>query len=236
MAKSKSFLKNRKLIIILILVVVGVYLYLNYDHKVTHRIEIQDNYANNGKKLNNSNNSNNAEERELRKELLKAQIEATKVQTQRDISHAVYDKAYDRIINPLTPPEKSYEAVYGVPINVPTRGATGGYQQVGYLYRSEVSDPDKQIGNNSDNAIIPLYGHRLFNGSDKWNYYVSSDKYHSIKMPIMHKNRKCDSEFGCNEIYNDDEIDVPAYNSRFKVQIYEFDKPRYLPNVLYTVT
>ncbi len=232
MAKSKSLLKNRKLIIILILVVVGVYLYLNYVHDNVTRIEIQDNYANNTKKSSNNSNNANNEERELRKELLKAQIEATKVQTQRDISHAVSNKAYERINNPLIPPEKSYEAVYGVPINIPTRATTGGFQQVGYLYRSEVSDSDKQIGNNSDTAIIPLYGHRLFNGSDKWNYYVSSDKYHSIKMPIMHKNRKCDSEYGCNEIYNDDEIDVPAYNSRFKVQIYEFDKPRYLPNVI----
>lgn len=235
MAKSKSLFKNRKLILIIVLVIVGVYFYLNYIHdnngKVT-RIEVQDNYSNNGNMKKSSNNSNNAEERELRKELLKAQIEQTKIETQRAVSHAVANKAYDRVVNPLLPPERSYEAVYGVPVNIPTRGPTGGFQQVGYLYKDDIANPDKPIGNSPETAIIPLYGHRLFNGSDKWNYYVSSDKYHSIKMPIMHKNRKCDSEYGCNEIYTDDEIDVPAYNGKFKVEIYEFDKPRYLPNVI----
>lgn len=231
MAKSKSFLKNRKLIVISILVAVGVYLYLNYDQKTTQRIEIQDNYANNGKKSsNNSNNSN--EERELRKELLKAQIEATKVQTQRDISHAVMDKSYERIINPLLDPQRSYSSTYLTPINIPTRGPSGGTQNIGYLYKNSINDEDMKPGNNTDSTIISLYGHPTYNGSGKWNYYVTSDKYPSVKLPITVKGKRCDNEFGCEEINNGDKLTIPEYNGTFTTNIYEFDKPRYLSNVL----
>ena len=77
--------------------------------------------------------------------------------------------------------------------------------------------------------MLPLYGQPTYNGSSKWMYYISSDKYHSIKMPITHKEKKCDSEYGCDELYNDDIVDVPSYNGKFKVNIYEYDKPKYIP-------
>ena len=87
----------------------------------------------------------------------------------------------------------------------------------------------KKIGNSSDTNILPLFGAPTYNGSNKWMYYIASDKYNSIKMPITYKDRKCDSEYGCDELYDNDVVDVPSYNGKFKVNIYEYDKPRYLP-------
>jgi hypothetical protein len=177
-------------------------------------------------------NNNSDEEKELRKEKLRQEIIKIKEESRMLVPSSrqyMNEKAHERIINPLLPPERSYEATYGVPINIPTRGPEGAYQQIGYLYKDDIADETKQIGNNTEPVMLPLYGRPTYNGSNKWMYYISSDKYHSIKMPIQHKNKKCDSEYGCDEIYEDDSVNVPAYNGEFKVKIYEYDAPKYIP-------
>ena len=48
----------------------------------------------------------------------------------------IIDKDHQRIVNPLVPPERSYPYIInrvGVPINIPTRGYSSNYQQVGAL-------------------------------------------------------------------------------------------------------
>lgn len=143
----------------------------------------------------------------------------------------IHRRNHERIINPLLPPERSYVNTYGVPINVPTRGVSGGYQQVGVIYKSNITDGDKTIGNSSDTVILPLYGQPTYPGSNKWNYYTSSDKYHTFKMPLTINGRKCTDDIGCSEINNGDTISLPQYNGDFTVEIYDFDKPRYIPYV-----
>lgn len=215
MKKNKSSII--KLIIILILIIsvfVGIYLFIRFDKPTETQITPNDN--------------KNNEERELRKELLKAQIEATKVQTQT----VVMDKSYERVINPLLSPERSYTGTYFTPINIPTRQPSGGNQNLGYLYKESISNDNVKPGNNTDSTIISLFGHPTYNGSGKWNYYVTSDKYPSIKLPLTVKGKSCDHEFGCEEITNGDQLTIPEYNGTFTTKIYEMDKPRYLPNVL----
>jgi hypothetical protein len=141
----------------------------------------------------------------------------------------LHQKNHERIINPLLPPERSYVNTYGIPINVPSRGVSAGTQQVGILYKTAISDTGETIGNNSETNILPLFGAPIYPGSRKWNYYTTSDKFHSFKMPITKDGRKCDTSYGCDEIYTNDEITLPAYNGTFKVEIYDFDKPRYIP-------
>ena len=141
----------------------------------------------------------------------------------------IVDKAYERLANPLLPPERSYEMAYGVPINIPSRGLVGSYQQLGHLYKTEVANPDTPIGNNTDPTILPLFGRPLYNGSRKWTYYTSTDKVNMIKLPLTVGGRKCDQDYGCDEIYSGDMIEIPPYNGKFKVEIYDYDKPRYIP-------
>ena len=89
-----------------------------------------------------------------------------------------------------------------------------------------------QVGNNTEPVILPLMGAPTYNGSNKWTYYTATDKYNQIKLPITNNNRQCDSEYGCDELYDGDNVTIPAYNGSFQVKIYQFDKPRYLPFVI----
>lgn len=143
-----------------------------------------------------------------------------------------YSKSIERVINPLLPPERSYVNTYGIPINIPSRGPQQTYQQVGILYKDNIENASKLPGNNNDSNILPLFGRPSYSGSKRWHYYTSSDKYHSIKLPINIDGRKCTDDVGCNELMNSDSISIPSYNGTFKVEIYDFDRPRYIPNVL----
>ena len=147
------------------------------------------------------------------------------------LSYAQYDanKNIERIINPILPPERSYQNTYGVPINIPSRGPNLSYQQVGILYKENIENTDKMPGNNTDSNILPLFGRPTFNGSKNWNYYTSSDKFQNFKLPINIDGRKCTSDLGCKELMNGDMISIPSYNGRFRVEIYDYDSPSYIP-------
>ena len=109
-------------------------------------------------------------------------------------------------------------------IDIPSRGYSGGFQQMGLLYKKDASETS-----NSETNILPLFGRPTHTNSNKWNYYTSSDKFHSLKIPIKHKGRDCNDEHGCPELFDDDTITVPPYNGEFKVKIYGYDSPKYLP-------
>jgi hypothetical protein len=141
------------------------------------------------------------------------------------------DKNMERVINPLLPPERSYTNTYGIPINIPSRGPLQSFQQIGILYKENIVDTDKLPGNNNDSNILPLFGRPTFNGSRRWNYYTSSDKFQNFKIPLTKNGRKCSDDNGCDEIMNGDMIEIPSYNGRFKVEIYDYDRPSYIPYV-----
>jgi hypothetical protein len=52
-----------------------------------------------------------------------------------------------------------------------------------------------------------------------------------MKLPINRDGRKCSDDIGCDEIRNGDSLKIPSYNGDFKVEIYDYDKPRYIPYV-----
>ena len=148
----------------------------------------------------------------------------------------IVNKDYERIVNPLSPPERrnfhlDVNPLQGVPINIPTRGEKVGYMQVGVLHKEEIDDDNKEIGKNSEPVILPLFGCPTYQGSNKWSYYTATDKYNQVKLPITNNSRVCNSEYGCDELYDGDNVSLPAYNGNFKVSKYEFDKPRYIPHL-----
>ena len=145
-----------------------------------------------------------------------------------------YDNVfYKRVVHPLYPPEKTYDpgsmpplpvqtrfrrgGVPGIPINIRTRGGPGEYQQLGIIYNGSTR--------------LPLYGRQTYRGSNQWNYYTSTDSNQSIKLPINKNNNKCTDERGCQEINNDDSVNVSTYTEDFKAEIYSNDGPRYIPYV-----
>jgi hypothetical protein len=132
----------------------------------------------------------------------------------------IINKEYERLINPLLPPERSYNSNYSVPINVPTRGFASSYQQVGVI----TSDT------NQGSKILPLFGRQQWKGGNRWNFYTSTDQYNSLKLPIYSKKRDCQDQNGCDELYDGDDVVVPQYgeNNIFKVTMYKLDSPTYL--------
>jgi hypothetical protein len=140
------------------------------------------------------------------------------------------NKDYERVINPTLPPERSFEKTYGIPVNIPTRGMTGGFQQIGILSQTGIESEESPIKSTTP-TILGLFGRPTYNGSHKWSYYTTSDKYQSMKIPLSVNGKKCDADYGCDEIYDGDTINLPEYNATFKVTLYDYDKPRYIPYV-----
>ena len=203
----------------------------NYVEK-TNSLRVNNNHINDVK--NNDYDFNESDDNNNSNNKIVIQVETPQTQH----THLI-NKDHERIINPLLPPERrnhyidksAYEVAHGVPINIPTRGYTGGAMQIGALYKQETSDEDSKIGQNTEPVIIPLFGNPTYNGSNKWMYYTSTDKFNQVKLPISNKNKQCNSEYGCDELYDGDIVQVPAYNGDFKVVKYEYDKPRYIPNI-----
>lgn len=137
----------------------------------------------------------------------------------------------ERIINPLLPHERSYVNTYGVPTNIPSRGFSGGFQQIGSLNKTDIANDDSMPGNNNKSVILPLYGQPTYPGGNKWNYYTTTDKHAMVKMTFKVGNKESDDRHGVNELMSGDKVQIPEYNGNFDVKIYQFDQPRYIPFV-----
>ena len=138
----------------------------------------------------------------------------------------VYSNAPNNVLmNPHVPPLKNNHYfrgdsgdVRGVPINVATNSINVAYGQVGILTRNDAKE-----------TILPLMGKPLQTNRQKWQYYTMSGKHNNVKLPISKAGRNCTGEYGCDELFNGDEVYVEGYNDSFKVVIYETNGPRYIP-------
>lgn len=105
----------------------------------------------------------------------------------------------------------------GVPINIRTRGnRLARYTQVGFLK-----------GLTRKELIYPLYGRPNDTSRDKWNYYTLNDT--GIKLPISKNSRSCTGEYGCDELFDGDNVYVEGVDSVFVATIYENEANRYIP-------
>lgn len=105
------------------------------------------------------------------------------------------------------------------PFNYPTRGPPEEYDLVGFLQDS--TDPNK---------LQQLYGRRTYPNSNNWNYFVKSDQYHQIPIPVTIEGRNCTDETGCSELQSDDNIDL--LNREHTATIYKPEPFYYNPYVV----
>lgn len=117
-----------------------------------------------------------------------------------------------RMFNPFVPPVNRGSlsflgALKTTPVNTPTRGEYGSFQQMGYLQSEDESD-----------HAMPLMGRRIH--SNQWEYYTFHHNNPNIKIPLKTK---------YDEIRDDSKMNVPGYSSNFTVKIYNLDHPRYIP-------
>lgn len=116
----------------------------------------------------------------------------------------------------------------GWPINMKSRGFAPEFSQIGILTYDRVNG----ASDNSlhDNMILPLFGRRVMNGRDKYQYYTMSNTGSvNTKLPVMVRNRDCIGEYGCDEISNGDTVYVQGYNRQFKATVYQNSLFAYIP-------
>ena len=169
--------------------------FTNNINKTNKSINTVKNKTQNNNSNSNSNSNSNNTDNDINGKTIKIVIEnSCEPKQQKNLSYFQYQdlKAHERLINPLLPPERSMEGSYGIPINVPTRGETGSFQQIGALYKETVESEDMTPGNNTDSVVLALFGKQTYPRSRKWTYYTSSDANHQVKMPLSNKGQKCD--------------------------------------------
>ena len=134
------------------------------------------------------------------------------------INDVYKEKIYDR----LEPPGVYYEPIKYVPINIRTRGMPTEYQQIGIL--TNITD---------SKDVKPLYGRQTYRGSNKWNYYSSTDSNLSLKIPVYILNDKCTDERGCNEIVDGSKCKVGDKNENLYIStIYSNEGYRYIHDII----
>lgn len=116
----------------------------------------------------------------------------------------------------------------GVPINMQTRGYSPEYSQIGILSRER--DNKTEDTSFRDNVILPLFGRRVMNGRDKYQYYTMSNTGSvNTKLPVKIRGRNCINEYGCDEVTNNDAVYVDGYNQSFHATVYENSQFSYIP-------
>ena len=105
------------------------------------------------------------------------------------------------------------------PFNYPTRGPPQEYDMVGFL-----QDPD------DESKLQQLYGRRTYPNSNNWNYFVKSDQYHQIPIPVSMDGQNCTDERGCKELTNQDSLNL--FNKDHTATIYKPEPYYYNPYVI----
>ena len=107
--------------------------------------------------------------------------------------------------------------VPGIPALASRTGPVGPVQQVGILTAEGGSSSSAA----PDRTILPLYGRELDARRGRWNYYTRTDGSNPVQVPVRVGNRVCDDDMnGCNEVYSDDTVHVPALGRSFKTTVY----------------
>ena len=78
---------------------------------------------------------------------------------------------------------------------------------------------------------MPLFGKKLWNGSSKALYYTQTDRFLTLHLPVFKNGRDCSAEYGCDELFDKDEVSVPQLDESFVVTLYHLDSPRYIPYI-----
>lgn len=112
-----------------------------------------------------------------------------------------------------------------LPVNTQSRGIPDTYQQVGVITTQGGTDNS----GTPTRTILPLFGRAVDAARNKWNYYTRTDGMNPVQVPLQFKRRNCDSDTGCDEITDGDNIGVPVMGQSFTANIYRYSTPRYLP-------
>lgn len=132
--------------------------------------------------------------------------------------HAADGPRATSLLRPDIYPEPVMRTGLGASLpTVMTRGAAPPYQQIGLLTAEGGSSSSAA----PDRTVLPLYGRELDPRRARWNYYTRTDGANPIQVPLRVRNRFCDDDTnGCDELYDDDSVHIPALGRSFKATVY----------------
>lgn len=132
----------------------------------------------------------------------------------------------DVLLNPYTPPLK--DESYNVHYNR-IRNSINKSTNIGSAHNAKF----RQVGllSNDAGAPVPLMGKPLFTNRDKWQYYSMSDQFNSMKIPLTVNGKNGMSEYGCDKVYDGDNVYLKGIKEVYVVTLYENDHLQYLPSV-----
>lgn len=122
---------------------------------------------------------------------------------------------YQKIMDPLIPPLQRSPYItstfdLGIPIAVSSRGTVyDNFQLIGYAYKHNKAD-----------EMFQLFGRPIYPNGNKYEYYVINP-ITQIKLPVRVHNDQ--------ELNTDDQIHIKGFSGIFNVEIYDTDRPRYVP-------
>lgn len=130
-----------------------------------------------------------------------------------------YTRAPKPLRNWLNPVESPIEgSISNIPV-MATRGLPESYQAMGVIQTSS-------------GELLPLYGRRVASRSDRFNYYTRTDTNNPLPLPIRYKKRDCQDDIGCDELFDNENIQIIPTNQTGKVNIYRFNGPTYIPGLI----
>lgn len=149
------------------------------------------------------------------------------IQEQREMPISPVDpiRQYDyrKMYDPLEDPRKRVprDEIPPLPfkrlIDFPTRGFPDNFNQMGIMVKTNGS-------RNDPNNILRLFGRQEFPGSTRYEYYTMVNSGpDQIKIPIRTRGK---------EIYSGDNIVVTELGNTYNVRLYQYDAPRYYPDIL----
>lgn len=220
--KGVFCIENMTLVLIVILLIVGGYfLYSMYWKKEQYGGSYKASL--NQEQVNSMNYDNNIRTDSIMSYISQMNLLSSPFFT--NPNAVMSNRENDTLLNPYAPPlkenpyfPKNMGDVRGLPINVRTSGYDLDYKQIGILTRT-----------NGEETIIPLFGRPVHGNRNKWEYYAMKDGNTMIKLPVSNNGRSCSNEYGCDEIYNGDNIYIEGYKDLFSVTVYENGSPRYIP-------
>lgn len=146
-------------------------------------------------------------------------------------SYGYTRNANDVLLNPYAGPMKDDRYYPNMPLSLDIRGTPVMPINVRTSINSLGDTEYRQIGilkkNDGSETILPLMGRPILTNKDKWNFYTMNEN--NIKLPIRYKNKSCTDEYGCDNIYTGDMVDVEGLNKNFKVTMYDNATMRYIP-------
>lgn len=130
-----------------------------------------------------------------------------------------YTRAPKPLRNWLNPVENPIEgSITNIPV-IATRGLPESYQSMGVIQTSS-------------GELLPLYGRRVASRSDRFNYYTRTDTNNPIPLPIQYKRRDCQDDVGCDELFDNETVEIIPTRQNGKVNIYRFNGPTYIPGLI----